>query len=162
MLETARRIAPRRVDTLLLMAAAIEDDSLAEEYADVTRTARRVVVVASRRDRVLELAFPLGNPVGELLTRGHPYFRQALGRQGAHPVPNEGAAPEHWQIPDSPVDWDFGHGDYMPQKPLPPVRAGIYKAPLKHPVPKEAIKSGDEFVKNDWAAAVIATQWFAV
>lgn len=161
MLETARHIAPRRIDTLLVMAAAIEDDSLAREYADVTRTARRVVVVASRRDQVLEWAFPLGNPVGELLTRGHPYFRQALGRQGANPVPNEGAALEHWQIPDSPVDWDFGHGDYMPQQPLPPGRARIYSAPQKPPPSNESIKAGDEFVKNDWAAAVIATQWFA-
>jgi hypothetical protein len=158
-LETAKRLGPARVDTMLLMAGAIEDDCFVDEYKDVAAAAKRLCVVASRRDKVLEYAFPVGDPIGELVARGHPYFRQALGRDGAHPAPSGGAGLQHWQIPDAPSDWDYGHLDYMPHDPLPVGRKRSLTVPLPVPSSSDPKPVGDGFIDNEWAAAVIATQW---
>jgi len=160
-LETARLLGPNQVHTLILMAGAIEDDSLADEYAGVAASVRRIRVIASRRDAVLELAFPLGNPVGELLLRGDPYFREALGREGANPVPLSARDYEHWQIPDTPSDWDYGHLDYMPKAGLPTGRAPTVPRPVSAPKDSDAVPVGDDFTKSEWAAAAIGAQWLS-
>ena len=51
-----------RVENLCLMAGAIDDDCLSgqDRYADVVRGAGRVTVLASRSDRILAYAYPLG------------------------------------------------------------------------------------------------------
>ncbi len=158
-LETAKRLAPRPINTLLLMAAAIEDDCLTAEYSEIPRNVQRIRLVASRRDLVLEYAFPLGNPIGELIARGHPYFRQALGRAGAYPAPTDCVDFQHWQIPDAPSDWHYGHGDYMPHKPIPAGRARSIVAPLTPPSSSDPAPVGDDLIDCEWSAAVIATQW---
>ena len=158
-LETANRLAPRPINTLVLMAGAIEDNCLAAEYSDIPKTVQRIRLVASRRDLVLEYAFPLGNPIGELIARGHPYFRQALGREGAYPAPTDCADFQHWQIPDAPNDWKYGHGDYMPHKPIPAERARSIPAPLTPPSSNDPAPVGDDLIGCEWSAAVIATQW---
>lgn len=96
---------------LVLMADAIEDDCLSKEYADAAGRALEIFVLASKRDAVLEWAFPAGNLVGTILTRGYPYHRAAIGRPGpARPI-SAAQLGSCWQIPES---WDYGHLDYLP------------------------------------------------
>jgi alpha/beta hydrolase family protein DUF900 len=111
-LETIRGLdtGPRRI---VLMAPAIENDCLAREYHDAAlKVSDMVYVLASRRDAVLEFAFPAGNLIGEIVMHGHPYDRTALGREGpARPLPAD-VKVTSWQIPDA---WDYGHLDYLPK-----------------------------------------------
>jgi hypothetical protein len=153
-LETVNGLA-RDVRRLTLMAGAIEDDCLFEEYRDAADKAQQIWVLASKSDWVLEFAFPIGNVAGEIIMHGHPYFNAAIGRSGpARPIPlnQRGGA---WQLPDG---WNFGHGDYLPSEaggvpfplpmvpPLPP--AADAAAPRNDPPPW----------KPSWSAAAVATQ----
>ena len=137
-----------------LMAGAIEDDCLFDEYQGAASNCQQIWTLASRKDWVLEFAFPIGNPLGGIVTRGHPYFKTALGRNGpAQPIPvdKRGGA---WQIPDG---WNFGHGDYLPRdangdalkpsqvEPLPPASDA---SPIAAPPPW----------KPSWSAAAVSTQ----
>jgi len=138
---------------LTFMAAAIEDDCLSNEYAHAASKAAEIYVLASRSDKVLQLAFPLGNLFGEIDMRGNPYYAAALGRNGpAMPIPiaQRGGA---WQIPDS---WKYGHGDYLP--------SGTVDAPFPLPInlPSQiASAPGDPDAnawKPSWSAAAVSTQ----
>jgi hypothetical protein len=66
------------------MAGAINDNCLIEEYQDVPKKVKEISVLASRGDYVLKVAFPcpFGNPLAEIVTRGHPYWQGALGHEG--------------------------------------------------------------------------------
>ena len=148
-LEDLERDARR----VILMAAAIEDDCLANEYQRAAAKAAELYVLASRSDAVLEFAFPGGNLIGEILMRGHPYCRTALGREG----PSKPVALDQrggiWQIPD---DWDYGHGDYLPDKAdgpriLPPIGAPAEDAGVPANPPVAGWKSS-------WSAAAVSTQ----
>lgn len=87
MLQAARGLT-LPVRRLTLIAGAIEDVCLTNEYNDVARMVQEIAVVASRSDAVLRWAFPPGNLIGEILIHGHPYDRTALGRDGpARPLP---------------------------------------------------------------------------
>jgi hypothetical protein len=126
------------------MAGAIENNCLVREYRDAAGKAEKIHVLASRADWVLHYAFPLGNPVGQLLMHGHPYFRTALGRDGpAQPIPPEqqGAV---WQIP-----WDYVHSDYLPKNP-----GGKREDP-----PAQPPRDGDPEPPYDpaWSACVLST-----
>ena len=143
----------RNLLRLILMAGAIEDDCLVNEYKQAAKKAKEIYVLSSRSDWVLELAFPIGNLVGEIVMRGHPYFKTALGRDGpAQPISLEqrGGA---WQIPDV---WDYGHLDYLPGNAIgpmlpPPISAPESDAeiPLTPPV---------DGWKSSWSAGVVSTQ----
>lgn len=157
-LETVAHLA-FPVAHLILMAGAIEDDTLTQEYATAKAKVASTQVVASRRDWVLEFAFPLGNPVGEFIMRGHPYFRAALGRHGPANLAAL-AGTRLWQLPDGSgpqgQDWDYGHGDYLP--------ADARAAPLPLPTPPLSPQStepphpaGDTHWKAAWSAGVIGT-----
>ncbi len=154
MLETVR-LLNRRVRNVLLMAGAIEDDCLTGEYAPAMKKVDRVQVVASRSDRVLTAAFPVGNPLGEIVMHGHPYFRAALGREGPSNVSGLDAAYQLWQVPDA---WDYGHWDYLPK----PAQGGAPVQPMQPPmqVPADSDPRPDlpEGWTAAWSAAVIATQ----
>ena len=133
----------RGVRRLVLMAGAIENDCLAREYRDAAAKADEVYVLASRSDWVLQFAFPLGNPIGQILMHGHPYFRTALGRDGpAQPIPQGGA----WQIPDP---WDYVHSDYLPGNP------GGNPAAL--PASQPASDAPTPASKPAWSACVLST-----
>ncbi|MEY4748944.1 MAG: hypothetical protein RIQ60_1158 [Pseudomonadota bacterium] len=153
MLEAVLRMKGR-AQTLILMAGAIEDDCLSREYRAAAAKAVNIHVVASTQDWVLRFAFPIGNPVGELVMHGHPYFRAALGRKGPSrslPIP---VPCERWQLPD---DWDYGHRDYMTTS----VNSPQIAPPLRNPAPgdaKPATATADDW-KPGWAAGVIATQF---
>lgn len=103
------------VDQVVLMAGAVDCDALARSsrYAAAVRAAGRVATVASRRDRVLQYAFPVGDAIAALLDGG--YTRVALGRDGPRPA----RRPEPEPIPGTVVslsvtEYGVGHSDYLP------------------------------------------------
>ena len=152
-LETVSGLAadPRRV---ILMAAAIENDCLSNEYVNAARKASEVFVIASKSDYVLEWAFPAGNLVGEIVMSGHPYDRTALGRCGpAWPVPSDVNAVS-LQIPDA---WDYGHLDYLPKDTIGPP----FPPPVSEPGPQAGVPGESpppDGWKPAWSAGVVATQ----
>jgi pimeloyl-ACP methyl ester carboxylesterase len=150
-LETIQNLK-RRVAVLILMAGAIEDDCLSNEYAQAMKQVAQVHVLASRSDWVLKAAFPLGNLVGEILMHGHPYFRAALGLQGPHSVAEIEALYQLWQIPD---DWDYAHGDYLPGQQVEPRMA----PPLPVPASDAPLPRATVHWKPCWSAGVIASQF---
>jgi esterase/lipase superfamily enzyme len=109
-LEAAARMRTR-VRQLCLTAGAVDNDVLSRQYAAAKRNARRISVLASRKDRVLRLAYPLGDFGSDVLFGDDDSpWRGALGLKG--PKPREAPpAVEHRQIPDTPA---YGHGDYFP------------------------------------------------
>jgi hypothetical protein len=117
------------VRRLILMAAAVDDDCLTDEFATAAQKVTDISLLTSHKDEVLKLAFPLGNPLSGIFARGHPYWHAALGREGptAYPTPNNVHA--GWELPDS---WNVGHGDYLP--PSKPFPAGYNPAPYTAPV----------------------------
>jgi pimeloyl-ACP methyl ester carboxylesterase len=141
------------VRRLILMAGAIEDDCLTNEYMNAAAKAAEIFVLASRSDAVLALAFPVGNLVGEIVMHGHPYDRRALGRDGpSQPIAasQRGGA---WQIPDA---WAYGHSDYLPGATIgtlipPPIAAPDPASPI----PVTACPIG---WKACWSAAAVSTQ----
>jgi len=153
-LETVRGLDtnPRRV---ILMAGAIEDDCLVNEYADAAAKTSEIYVLASRSDFVLEWAFPAGNLIGEIIMHGHPYDHTALGRNGSvRPIPSNlhvGA----WQIPDV---WNYGHLDYLPKDTIGPVFPLLVAAPgpdTGGPVDQNDPASAGW--KPAWSAGAVAT-----
>lgn len=106
----------RPVRRLLLMAGAIDNTCLSSEYAAAARKVQSISVLASHSDDVLKWAFPTGNFVSGLFSRGVPYVHEAMGREGpSEPYPSPDNIHADWQIPDG---WDYGHGSYLPQNPL--------------------------------------------
>lgn len=104
-----------RIRRTLLMAGAIDDDCLTNEYAAAAQKIEQISLLASEKDAVLELAYPLGNPLQGIIDRGHPYWHAALGRGGpATPYPV--ALQLNWEIP---ANLDYGHLDYIPGDPIP-------------------------------------------
>lgn len=117
-LETVVHLAGQTKE-ICLTAAAINRDCLAAEYAAAVRKAGTVSILASRSDLVLKLAFPIGDPISDILHNDHTPFQPALGYNGPRPV-GKVAAP--WQIPD---DAGYDHGDYLPSSaPTAPAKRG--------------------------------------
>ena len=99
----------RKARAVCLTAAAVDDDCLTAEYQTAFANADVISLLASRKDRVLQLAYPVGDPIGDLLNLGQSPFRRALGRRG--PPQPIGATVPPWQIPDNA---GYNHGDYLP------------------------------------------------
>jgi len=138
---------------LILMAGAIEDDCLINEYRKAAGKAQEIYILSSKSDWVLEFAFPIGNPIGEIIMHGHPYFKTALGRNGpAQPIPLEqrGGA---WQIPDG---WDYGHLDYLPGTAIGP----RFPPPIDAPGVGERIPIYPDVDgwKSSWSAGAVSTE----
>lgn len=111
-LQTINRMTGR-VRCAVLMAGAIDDDCLSAEFQTAEQRINQISVLASKRDEVLAWLFPLGNLLGGIIDKGHPWFRTALGRDGpARPQPVNVKAP--FQIPDN---WGYGHHDYLQYRP---------------------------------------------
>lgn len=108
-LEAVERL-DRRVRVICLTAGAINRDCLVTEYAGAAGNADAIAVLASHRDLVLKLAYPIGDVIADLLHDDHAPFQPALGSGGpASPAPSVVRRP--WQIPDPA---GYGHLDYMP------------------------------------------------
>ncbi|HYM34222.1 MAG TPA: DUF726 domain-containing protein [Steroidobacteraceae bacterium] len=151
-LETLKNLE-RRVRRLIVMAGAIEDNCLTNEYQIAAGNVEEIYTIASKMDRVLQFAFPIGNPVGEIIMHGHPYFKTALGRSGpAEQIPLEQRGGS-WQIPN---DWKYGHGDYLPDD---PIKEHI-DPPVVAPGPTSPIPVDPEFDgwESSWSAGVVSTQ----
>lgn len=136
----------RRPRRLLLMAGAIENNCLDQEYRDAAGKAEKIYLLASVADWVLHYAFPIGNPVGQIIMQGHPYFRTALGRDGpAQQLPPEqqGGA---WDIPK---DWDYVHADYLPKD------SNGQRDPTS--VSQPASNAPEPPDKSAWSARVLST-----
>jgi hypothetical protein len=103
------------------MAAAINRDCLVSEYADAAASSGAITLRASHGDLVLRLAYPVGDPIADLLHADHTLLEAALGYVGP-PVPAASPVLSPWQIPDAE---DYGHGDYLPPS----------TGPLANPMP---------------------------
>jgi hypothetical protein len=101
-----------RIRRSVLMAGAIDDTCLTDEYKKAASRIEEMSILASHCDDVLALAYPLGNPLQGIIDRGHPYWRAALGREGpAQPYPPAPQLQPSWMIPEN---LNYGHLDYMP------------------------------------------------
>ena len=111
MLETIRRLSGSpKLKTATLMAAAIDDKCLNDEYQDAVQNIERVSVLASHCDEVLKWAFPGGNLLAGIVTRGEPYWNGALGRYGPNPPDRPS---ELFGSPILPDSWEVGHSGYI-------------------------------------------------
>ena len=99
-----------RVDTACLAAGAINCDCFTAEYAATLGRVATVSLLASRADHVLKIAYPLGDPIADLLHDDHTPFTPALGYGGPPtPAPAQILAP--WQIAEA---CGYDHGNYLP------------------------------------------------
>jgi Alpha/beta hydrolase of unknown function (DUF900) len=148
-LETIRGLT-FRVSNLVLMAGAIEDDCLTDEYRDTAQKIGAISVLASTRDEVLALAFPIGNLVEGILTPTHPFFHSAIGHLGPRP-PYLASLNKNWQIPEF---WDYGHLNYLPSVTS---AATPVTTPVNLPVPaRTPSPSIDQ--KPAWSAAFVSAR----
>jgi len=110
-LETIRNLSNSfKLNSVSMMAGAIDDTCLSNEYQDAASRMARISVLASGCDDVLKLAFTVGNPVAGIVTRGDPYWHGALGRYGPNPPEQPSSLIRTPILPDS---WDFGHHSYI-------------------------------------------------
>lgn len=148
-LETIRWTR-RPVREAVLMAAAIENNCLEREYADAARRVAETTVVSSTQDLVLQLAFPIGNLIGQIVMHGEPYTRTALGRHGvARPVPDS-LTVDSWSVPDA---WDYGHLDYLPCRAV----NNPYPVPMPNPGPESPVPTlqSQTCWKPTWSAVCV-------
>ena len=150
-LETVRSLSSSaRVGTITLMAAAIDDTCLVAEYGDSVSRATKVSVLASSCDEVLKWAFPVGNPLSGIVTRGDPYWHGALGRYGPYPADQPGML---WKTPNLPDKWEFGHHSYINyEDPGPAPASGPFPLPVV--VPPQGTDALSD--KPDWRQAFAA------
>lgn len=119
-MDTVRKICQIgfRIEQICLMAPAIDDDSLSDVrvYLRATKHSRRVSVLSSVEDKVLKLAYPVGDLLYTLFYRGE-MWDQALGYHGPRPEPELGqSVPENVYHVAIPPLRGADHGDYLPDK----------------------------------------------
>jgi len=109
------------LDRICLMAAAIDSDSLGRDeptsYRDATTQADRIAVLSSQEDRVLQVAYRLGDSVQSWWPFSGERSVRALGRYGPEGCSSEvlSKIESHMANPGRGI----GHSDYLPQYPLP-------------------------------------------
>ena len=121
-LETLKRLpATYTIGQVCLMAGAVDDTCTADprDYRRAVIRTERVAVLASKQDRTLRYAYPLGD-----LLQAFVFFRTedvglALGYRGPRRTRKHAIPPQvyHEQIPDA---RGSDHGHYLPQNPLMP------------------------------------------
>lgn len=141
-----------RVHSACLMAAAIERTCLEEEYADAFDKTDRIDILASEKDLVLRLAFPLGNFFGHVLDPTSNPLSNALGFSGPRKAIGKTARP--WQI--SATD-RYAHGNYLPssnpEDPIPPRKPPIddaYREAAKYMEPVNFIRRTFSGERQTW------------
>ncbi len=155
-LETVRHLPTSfRVKALMLLAAAIDDNCLTGEYRDAAARVGTISVLASQCDEVLKWAFPLGNPLSGIITRGDPYWHAALGRTGPTP-PDQPANLS--KTPVLPNSWEFGHSSYINYSAAGSAEAGPFPQPTVvqpegSPKPSSAVNW-----QPAWAAGFVSTR----
>jgi hypothetical protein len=141
---------PRR---MVIMAGAIDDDCLSNEFSAAAAKTGEISVLASPRDVVLAAAFPGGNVLAGIVDQGHPWWRGALGRNGpATPWPANFRAP--FEIPDN---WDYGHHHYLQ---FDPASAEAISAPVDVPPDGTDLPAGGaEGWQEAWSSAFAASRF---
>jgi alpha/beta hydrolase family protein DUF900 len=107
-LEAVKRLKSRKAHMLCISAGAVNDDCLTGEYATVAGNATTLYNLASAKDTVLQIAFPVGDLIGQLFVHDHGAFQEALGRHGPNPAAPSPTDPH--QIPDV---QGYNHGNYL-------------------------------------------------
>jgi hypothetical protein len=106
------------VTQAVLLAPAIDDSSVAHpaDYLHAVARARRVAVLASRKDRVLSLAYPAGDLLQAFIFFKTDRIGLALGFHGPRRSSTHAIPPQlyHEQIPDA---RGSDHGHYLPDEP---------------------------------------------
>ena len=149
-LESIRRLT-LPVRSLALMAGAIEDDCLLDEYRDAAQKVAEISILASEWDEVLALAFPIGNLVEGILTPTHPLWHSAIGRSGPQ-APYPAPLHKNWQIPDA---WNYGHLQHLP----PGGSAAVRILPPVDVPPQDTPLSLADDQKPAWSAAFVSTRF---
>jgi hypothetical protein len=111
----AIKASSRRIKRAVITAGAVNSACLREQYAAAAANCDEIRTLSSRKDLVLEFAYPPGDLLGNLLDPDHPPFEPALGRNG--PALPLGANVRAYEIPDAPP---YDHGDYFPPGSLAP------------------------------------------
>lgn len=149
-----------KLNTITLMAAAIDDTCLSNEYKDAAGRVGKISVLASSCDDVLKWAFPVGNPVSGILTRGDPYWHGALGRFGPNPPDQPSNLSKTPVLPDS---WDFGHHSYINCTGAavgPPTESGAFFPPSQVVPPKGTSTPANSLNwQQAWAAGFVSTRF---
>lgn len=115
LLEVASRLQ-RRTRVACITAGAVDDDCLQRQYKGAKSRSDAMAILASKSDRVLQLAYPLGDFASDLFWRDNDSpWRGALGRSGPHPQESNPPV-RHLQIP---TRSGYGHGDYFPPSEFP-------------------------------------------
>jgi hypothetical protein len=97
------------VRRVTLMAGAVDDNCLSNEFAAAAEKVDQISVLCSKKDEVLSMACPMGNFFSGIIAVGHPWWHAAIGHAGAStPWPSNLQAP--YMIPDN---WDYQHGYYL-------------------------------------------------
>lgn len=143
------------VRQVALMAGAINDDCLTNEYQTAGNWAGKINVLASVGDKVLEWAFPEGNVAQEIVDKSSPYWSAALGRKGPRKqVP--GKSTGAYQIP---ADWKYGHHNYIEVQ---PALNPLLPLPQNLPVPPDdnaPVPTNQPDWKPSWSAAFVSTRF---
>ena len=102
----------RKAARVCLTAAAADDDCLEAPYDVSLKNSRRLTFVASRRDIVLRLAYPIGDWFGDVFLgdRDNP-IRGALGRYGPRWPRSHVQTVGGVRLGDG---LGYDHGDYLP------------------------------------------------
>jgi hypothetical protein len=112
----------RRIRMACITAGAVNSAALEEEYATAAANCDAIRTLSSMKDLVLQLAFPPGDALADLLDPDHPPFEPAMGRAG--PTGNYPSYVDPSEISDDPA---YDHGNYLPpstEDAPPPVPAG--------------------------------------
>jgi Alpha/beta hydrolase of unknown function (DUF900) len=135
----------------ILMAGAIGDDCLTNEFASVPGKVEVISVLASQEDEVLRWAFPIGDFAAEIFNHDHPWWESALGRFGPR------TRPQNYQAPcQIPKDWNYGHGDYLQDSPR---AAAPIAPPLDVPQSGPKPQSGSAGWQEAWSASFVSTRF---
>ena len=110
LLEAVKRLS-RPAREVCVTAGAVDSNVLSKQYLAARDNAHRVSVLASSKDKVLKLAYPLGDFGADVLfgDKDSPW-KGALGLKGPKPTETPPRV-EHRQIPSAS---GYGHGDYFP------------------------------------------------
>lgn len=116
-LETLKRLPTTyTIRQVCLMAGAVDDTCTADpkDYRRAVSRTERVAVLASKQDRILRYAYPLGDLLQAFIFFQTDDFGLALGYHGPRRTRKHAIPPQvyHEQIPDA---RGSDHGHYLPQ-----------------------------------------------
>jgi len=141
----------RQVRRAIVMAGAIDDHCLTQEFASVQQKVGVISALASKEDEVLRWAFPIGDFVAEIVDHDHPWWESALGRFG----PAE--TPQHYQAPcQIPPEWKYGHGDYLRTSPS---AHGPFPPGCGIPAPVPLPSGGPDGWQGAWSASFVSCRF---